>query len=133
MTKLKSELDKITPGELIRYVVSAEECDAACAVVEKFKGHPAASHLLRDYYLGLHEADDEMAVDIRVVEEKSGSFLFSLGSETETSNKFFGAVKIYLPWPSKNIDQGLPGKAFQRGNFNHSVQSQEGDCAISCR
>jgi hypothetical protein len=105
MTKLKSELDKITTGELIRYVVSEEECDAACAVVEKFKGHPAASQLLRDYYLSLHEADDEMAVDIRVVAEKNGTFLFGLKT---TSHRYY-----YICTEEE---------AVYLGDFDHGIQ-----------
>jgi len=111
MTELKSELDKITTGELVGYVVSEEECDAACAVVEKFKAHPAASQMLRDYYLSLHEADEEMAADIRVVAEKNGTFLFGLKT---TSHRYFYICSdqeaVYLG----EMDKGIQDNAILR-------------------
>ena len=78
MSGLKSELEAISTEELVGYVVSEQEREAALAVLHKYAEHPATLQLLRHYYLTLPEAREEMAVEVQVIAQKQGHYLFGL-------------------------------------------------------
>jgi hypothetical protein len=78
MTGIQSELDAVPTEELIRYVVSAEEREAALAVLKKYADHPATAQLLRHYYTALPMGREEMAVEVRVAAQNQGHYLFAL-------------------------------------------------------
>ncbi len=117
MTGLKSELDKVSTEELAYYAVGENERDAAVAVVRKFSKHRAASQLLRDYYLSLPEAREEMAADIRVVAQKQGNFLFALQT---TAHCYFylcsAGEALYLGEIDKGIDDSAVLSFFGYGS-----------------
>jgi len=80
MTGLKEEIERVDIKLLIQYGVDEAEYGAALAVFEKFKENCIAVTLLRTYYSDLPEGCEEMAVDLKVVAKKQGTFLMNLQS-----------------------------------------------------
>ena len=90
MQKAKLGIDELETELLIRYVVKEEEYEKALAVIDRFRHHPVAVNVFRNYYAELPEGREEMACDLRVIAEKQGAFLFALKT-TDHRYLYFGS------------------------------------------
>lgn len=78
MHRDKFGIDQLDTELLIQYVVREEEYTEALAVIDRYRHHPAAVSVFRNYYSELPEGREEMACDLRVVAEKQGAYIFAL-------------------------------------------------------
>ena len=135
MTGLKSELEAISTEELVGYVVSEEEREAALAVLRKYAQHPATLQLLRHYYLTLPEAREEMAIEVRILAQKQGHYLFALQTSdheylyisSEEETLFIGELENGLQ--DKSILNFFGFKSADA--FTAAVAQQAGDAPTS--